>query len=373
MADGAAPMADAPTSIVDAPAPIVDAALRLEALTVRYAERTALQSVDLVVRQGEIVALLGPSGSGKSSMLRAIAGLEPPAAGQVWFEGRDITAQPTHERGFGLMFQDFALFPHRDVGDNVAFGLRMRGRSASVMTARVTEMLELVGLPGAERRSVTQLSGGEQQRVALARALAPEPRLLMLDEPMGSLDRSLRERLPTELRAIFMRLDLTVLYVTHDQEEAFSVADRVVILRAGRIEADGTPEALWSRPPSGFVATFLGFRNVAPVTVRDGVAATPWGPLAVAAGVPDGPATMVLRPGALSLAAADPIGGAVIGGAVIGGTVFGRRFKGDHALVTVETGTGGSLELELRDGPPPDVGTRVVIAVDQSKVDLLPE
>jgi thiamine transport system ATP-binding protein len=346
--------------MADAARPILDATLRLDDLTVRYAKRTALDSIDLDVRPGEIVALLGPSGSGKSSMLRAIAGLEPPAAGSVWFEGRDITTQPTHERGFGLMFQDFALFPHRDVGDNVAFGLRMRGQSAPAMTARVAEVLELVGLPGAERRSVTQLSGGEQQRVALARALAPEPRLLMLDEPMGSLDRALRERLPMELRAIFLRLGLTVLYVTHDQEEAFSVADRVVILRAGRIEADGTPEALWSRPPSGFVATFLGFRNVALVTVRDEVAATPWGPLPVPAGVPDGAATMVLRPGALSLAASGHIGG----------TVASRRFKGDHALVTVDTDAGGSLELEVRDGPPPEVGTRVIITVDTSKMDL---
>ncbi len=210
---------------------------------------------------------------------------------------------------------------------------------------------------------MTQLSGGEQQRVALARALAPEPRLLMLDEPMGSLDRALRERLPSELRAIFLRLGLTVLYVTHDQEEAFSVADRVVILRAGRIEADGTPEALWSRPPSRVRgAEFLGFRNVAASMVRGGVAATPWGELPVPARAPDGPATIVLRPGALTLTASGPIGG----------TVAGRRFKGDHALVMVDTDAGGSLELEVRDGPPPDVATRVAIAVDASKVDLLP-
>jgi thiamine transport system ATP-binding protein len=361
MADAAAPMVDAAAPMVDAAAPMVDAALRLEALTVRYAERIALESVDLVVRPGEIVALLGPSGSGKSSMLRAIAGLEPPAAGRVWFEGRDITAQPTHERGFGLMFQDFALFPHRDVGDNVAFGLRMRGRTAPLMAARVTEMLDLVGLPGAERRSVTQLSGGEQQRVALARALAPEPRLLMLDEPMGSLDRSLRERLPTELRAIFLRLGLTVLYVTHDQEEAFSVADRVVILRAGRVVADGTPEALWAAPPDAFTATFLGFRNVAPVSLVDGVATTPWGDVPLV-GQPDGSGTLVLRPGSLSLAADGPIRG----------TVTSHRFKGDHALVSVETDAGASLELEVRDALPPEIGASVRIAVDATKVDLLP-
>ncbi len=178
-----------------------DPLLRLEDLTVRYGDRTALDSADLAIAPGDIVSLLGPSGSGKSSLLRAVAGLEVPAAGRVWFEGRDITAVPTHERAFGLMFQDYALFPHRDVGENVAFGLRMRDWPAPARAARVAEMLQLVGLPDVERRSVNQLSGGEQQRVALARALAPQPRLLMLDEPMGSLDRALRERLPAELRA----------------------------------------------------------------------------------------------------------------------------------------------------------------------------
>jgi thiamine transport system ATP-binding protein len=336
-------------------------ALRLEGLVVRYGQRTALDSIDLAVAPGEIVSLLGPSGSGKSSLLRAVAGLEPPTGGSVWFEGRDLAAVPTHERGFGLMFQDFALFPHRDVGDNVAFGLRMRGASNSAIAARVAEVLDLVGLPGAERRSANQLSGGEQQRVALARALAPEPRLLMLDEPMGSLDRTLRERLPTELREIFLRLGLTVLYVTHDQEEAFSVADRAVILSAGRIVADGTPQELWSRPPSGFVAEFLGFRNVARVIVGAGIASTPWGELALT-GAADGAATLVLRPGSLALAEDGPVMG----------LVSSRRFQGDHVQVIVATDAGGALELETRDGPPPDPGTRVSVAVDASKVDVLP-
>lgn len=340
---------------------MTDTILRLEGVGVRYGERTALEPADLSVRRGEIVSLLGPSGSGKSSLLRAVAGLEPPAGGRIWFDGRDITDVPTHERGFGLMFQDFALFPHRDVGDNVAFGLRMRGSPAAATTARVAEMLDLVGLPGAERRSVNQLSGGEQQRVALARALAPEPRLLMLDEPMGSLDRALRERLPTELREIFLRLGLTVLYVTHDQEEAFSVADRAVILRAGRIEADGAPQDLWSRPPSGFVATFLGFRNVAPASVHGGIATTAWGQLPLP-GVADGEVTIILRPGSLALAAAGPVRGAVAS----------RRFQGDHVLVVVLTDEGGSLELEIRDGPPPEVGTRVTVAVESTQVGVLP-
>ncbi len=335
--------------------------LCLQGVSIRYGARVALAAVDLSVEPGEIVSLLGPSGSGKSSLLRAVAGLEPLASGSIRFDDRDITSVPTHERGFGLMFQDFALFPHRDVGDNVAFGLRMRDWPGSRIGARVAEVLGLVGLPGEERRSIHQLSGGEQQRVALARALAPEPRLLMLDEPMGSLDRALRERLPTELRDIFLRLGVTAIYVTHDQEEAFSVADRTVILRDGRIEADGTPQALWLRPPNAFVAGFLGFRNVAHVTVRGGIATTPWGEIPLAPGTTDGPSTMVLRPGSLSVS---------VDGIIVG-TVISQRFRGDHALVTVDTQCGGALELELRDDPPPEVGTSVRVAVDATRVDLV--
>ncbi len=326
----------------------------------RYGVRVALQPTDLSVLTGEIVAVLGPSGSGKSSLLRVVAGLEPPASGRVLLEGRDVTQVPPHQRGMGLMFQDFALFPHRDVAGNVGFGLRMRGDDAASVARRVAAMLGVVGLPGAEARSVSALSGGEQQRVALARALAPEPRLLMLDEPMGSLDRALRERLPAELRETARRLGLTVLYVTHDQEEAFGIADRVVILDEGRVVADDTPEALWSSPPTAFVASFLGFRNVAAGTLRDGVAETPWGPVPVP-GAADGPATLVLRPEALDL----------VGSGGLDGVVEARRFRGDHVRVVVGTDAGGSLELEVRDGHLPGPGERVSVAVDGARVNLI--
>ncbi len=248
-------------------------------LVAAYEGEDILRGLDLDVPAGQLLCVLGPSGGGKSTLLRAVAGLEEPRAGSVHLDGHDLAGVPAHERGVGLMFQDYALFPHRDVGDNVAFGLRMRGARPEAVRARVRELLELVGLPGAERRPVDQLSGGEQQRVALARALAPQPRLLMLDEPMGSLDRALRERLPEELRAIFADLGLTTIYVTHDQDEALSVADRVVILEAGRLIADGTPEQLWLAPPSAWVARFLGFRNVARGRSVGGRLETPWGSL----------------------------------------------------------------------------------------------
>src|SRR5262245_1841866 len=197
--------------------------LELSGITVAYADREVLHDVQLAVPSGQLLCVLGPSGGGKTTLLRAIAGLEELRAGSIRLDGRDLTTVAPHEREVGLMFQDYALFPPRDVAGNVAFGLRMRGADGAAVRTRVGELLALVGLPGAEHRSVAQLSGGEQQRVALARALAPRPTLLMLDEPMGSLDRALRERLPEELRAIFSELGLTVLYVTHDQDEALSV------------------------------------------------------------------------------------------------------------------------------------------------------
>jgi thiamine transport system ATP-binding protein len=338
--------------------------LELSRVGVRYGAREALADVELVVPGGQVLSLLGPSGCGKTSLLRVIAGLEPASAGRVRFDDRDLAEVPPHERGFGLMFQDYALFPHLDVAGNVGFGLRMAGLPATEVRLRVAAMLELVGLPGAEGRAVGRLSGGEQQRVALARALAPSPKLLMLDEPLGSLDRALRERLPLELRGIFERLGITVVYVTHDQEEAFSVADRTVILRGGRVEADGTPEELWTRPPTEFVARFLGFRNVAMGVLRAGAVDSPWGRLPAGSGAAAGSAevTVVIRPDALSLAAAGPIGG----------VVAARRFRGDHVLITLAVADAPDLELELRGSPLPAVGDAVTLAVDPSGVTLIP-
>ncbi len=233
-------------------------------LSVRYGETVALRGVDLEVASGEIVAVIGPSGCGKSSLLRAIAGLEPLASGSVTLGGRDLAEVATHERDLGLMFQDHALFPHLSVADNVAFGLRMhkKNQDKAERTARVAELLQLVGLEKLGGRGIDALSGGEAQRVALARALAPRPGLLMLDEPLGSLDQLLRQQLVVELRSMFTELGVTALHVTHDQGEAFALADRVVVLRDGEVQQVGRPADLWRRPASVFVARFLGHPNV---------------------------------------------------------------------------------------------------------------
>jgi thiamine transport system ATP-binding protein len=339
------------------------ALLEVQGLRVRYGDREALSGLDLSVPERQVVCVLGPSGSGKSTLLRVIAGLEPPADGAVRYAGRDLAGRAAHERGFGLMFQDYALFPHRDVGGNVAFGLRMQGRPAERIRERVAEVLALVGLPDMESRPVSQLSGGEQQRVALARAIAPGPRLLMLDEPLGSLDRVLRERLPNELRAMFVQLGVTVLYVTHDHEEALSVADRVVLLRDGAIAADDEPERLWSRPPSRWVAGFLGFRNVADARLDGDILRTPWGHLprplldgAAATGA--GALGIVLRPDGFRPKAGGPVKG----------VVRERRFQGDHVLLVLDAaapdGPPARLEVEARWTPLPVVGDAVELDIE---------
>lgn len=232
--------------------------LSIERATVCFGPKAALDDVTLTVRAGELISVLGPSGSGKSTLLRAIAGLEPLAQGVVRWDGEDLTAVPPHRRRFGLMFQDYALFPHKDVAGNVAFGLRMQNRPAAEVRRRVAEVLALVDLDGFEQRSVTTLSGGEQQRVALARALAPEPRLLMLDEPLGALDRTLRERLLVELAELLRRLSMTAIYVTHDHAEARALGDRLVVMRAGRFEQVGQPDEVVAHPVNEFVAEFVG-------------------------------------------------------------------------------------------------------------------
>lgn len=237
-----------------------------------YENEPLLEGVSFAVASGETVCLLGPSGSGKSTLLRIIAGLELPESGAVLWDGDDLDSTPPHLRDFGMVFQDYALFPHLTVAGNVAFGLKMRGLPDTEIASRLAESLSMVDLSGFEDRRVHDLSGGEQQRVALARALAPRPRLLMFDEPLGALDRTLKDAVLEQLRLILHTRRVPAIYVTHDQEEAFALADRILLLHEGRIVQSGTPAGIWRSPASAWAARFLGLGKVVDGTalVRDG-------------------------------------------------------------------------------------------------------
>lgn len=235
--------------------------LEMKHIEKNYNRLPLLEDVSFSVGKDETICILGPSGGGKSTLLRIIAGLEKPAAGHVFWNGREITAVPAHLRKFGLMFQEYALFPHLNVFDNIAFGLRMHHISEDKISRLVDEALEMASLRQVAYRSVTDLSGGEKQRVAFARALAPKPNLLMLDEPMGSLDRALRDQLIKELHVLISKMDIPVIYVTHDQEEAFSIADRILILNQGRIVQSGSPQYIYTHPEDIWVASFFGLNN----------------------------------------------------------------------------------------------------------------
>ncbi|MCL4271986.1 MAG: ABC transporter ATP-binding protein, partial [Anaerolineales bacterium] len=236
--------------------------LELRNVVKSYEDKPLLTDISFTVSQGETICLLGASGSGKSTILRIIAGLDFPERGAILLNNIDLAGTPPHLRDFGLVFQDYGLFPHLNVFDNIAFGLKMRNASVDEIKQRVTALLEQVNLSGFDSRRVTDLSGGEQQRVALARALAPSPRLLMFDEPLGALDRSLKEDLLNEIRNILRQTKIPAIYVTHDQEEAFTIADRILVLHEGTIIRDGTPSDIWKDPQSAFVAKLLGIGNV---------------------------------------------------------------------------------------------------------------
>lgn len=232
-----------------------------------YEGKPLLKKISFEIGKDETICLLGPSGSGKSTLLRIIAGLEEAEGGQVLWDGEPLSDLPAHQRKFGLMFQDYALFPHRDVAENIAFGLRMQNRPKDVIQKRVEDALKTIDMTDFANRKVTELSGGEQQRVALARALAPEPRLLMLDEPLGALDRTLREQLSHELRRILRETKVPAIYVTHDQEEAYAIADRLLLLHNGVIIQSGRPHDFYHHPRNVWVAKFFGLGNLIRGTV----------------------------------------------------------------------------------------------------------
>jgi ABC-type Fe3+/spermidine/putrescine transport system ATPase subunit len=318
--------------------------LRLDGLVKRFDGIAAVDGVSLALERGEILALLGPSGSGKTTTLRLLAGFEVPDAGRVVVDGEDVTRVDPAARWFGMVFQHYALFPHLDVGENVGFGLESLGVRGADLDRRVSQALGMVDLAGFERRRVGQLSGGQQQRVALARALAPEPRVLLLDEPLSNLDPALRERTRHEVRELIHRVGITTVLVTHEQDEAFELGDRVAVLHAGRLEQVGTPDELYARPANLFVGQFVGRSASVPAMVlgqgtrgsRIAIEGVEW-EVDSDAGRPAGPALLLVRPEALRLT--DPVTGA------LPATITGRRFVGPSALYALRTDGGTSLEV----------------------------
>ena len=306
--------------------------LQIQAIEKRWRSDVTVGPITLDIARGEILALLGPSGSGKTTMLRLLAGFETADGGRITVASEDVTAVPPARRRFGMVFQHYALFPHLDVGDNVAFGLS----AAPDRDAKVSAALGLVDLAGFERRRVHELSGGQQQRVALARALAPEPRVLLLDEPLSNLDPALRERTRRELRQVIKRVGITTVFVTHEQEEAFDLGDRVAVLNNGRLEQTGTPEELYERPQNLFVATFVGRANVFRGTA------------ARALGAQDGK-VVVARPERLRFA-----------GAGLPGIVRERRYTGAAAFFLIEGDDHERFEV-LAEPDAAQVGERVYV------------
>ena len=330
--------------------------LKVEALRVEYAGQAAIDGVSFSAGRGELLTLLGPSGCGKTTTLRAIAGFVAPASGRILLDGTDISALPTHRRNIGMVFQSYALFPHLTVGDNVGFGLRMRQVGRADRDRRALAALEMVGLAGLADRYPTQLSGGQQQRVALARALVIEPAILLLDEPLSNLDANLRGELRAEIRALQSRLGILTILVTHDQQEAIAISDRIAVLNQGRIVDIGTPQALCDRPGDALSAGFIGGRTVIAGQTRGGVFEAPG---LSCAGAPDGARAIVLRGPRLRLdGEAGPLS--------VDGKVAARTYLGDYFETDVETLSGRIRLVTPSVTPPPPVGgaCRISAGVD---------
>ena len=337
----------------------------------KFGDKTVLDGVSFAVPRGEVLALLGPSGSGKTTLLRIVAGFETADRGTIRVGAQAIERLPPAKRDFGMVFQHYALFPHLTVGENVAFGLEARRLPKAQVAERVAAALASVDLAGFERRRIGEISGGQQQRVALARALAPEPRVLLLDEPLSNLDPTLRERTRRELAATLRRIGITTLLVTHEQEEAFDLGDRVALLHQGRLEQLGTPHELYREPATRFVAGFIGRGSLVPVTVidvgpegRDGSSPTTVGGPALAPGVTlslasrgfgkGEKADLWLRPEMLELATADE------STSPFTGAVLSARFSGPVSYLTIRLGAGEELEM-MHAGEVPRVGTSVAL------------
>ena len=339
--------------------------VRLEDLSRHYGPVVALDHLDLTLEPGELIALLGPSGCGKTTTLRLLAGLEDADTGRVVVGGRDITGLSAAKRDMGMVFQAYSLFPHMTVRQNVAFGLRLRKVSAAQRDKRAIEMLDLVGLSTQADRYPHQLSGGQQQRVALARALAFQPSVLLLDEPLSALDAKVRAQLRDEIRRIQLDVGITTLFVTHDQEEALAIADRVGVMRDGRLEQLAPPTEVYSRPATSFVAEFVGLSNRLAGEVRGGEVIVRGCRLPlVERDTPDGQVVALVRPEAVSLASNAPEPGTEAGSGPLTGTVIAITFLGATSRVTVDLGdTRVMAQLPTSEASALAAGSRVVLAI----------
>ena len=338
--------------------------LRLESLGKRFDETVAVDDLSLDVGQGEFLSLLGPSGCGKTTTLRMIGGFESPTTGRILLQERDVTRLPPQRRATGMVFQSYALFPHLDVFENVAFGLRARGDTTG-LEARVLRALARVDLTGYERRSVQALSGGQQQRVALARALAPEPPVLLLDEPLSNLDAALRERTRSELRSLLKEVGITAIFVTHDQEEAFHLSDRIAVMDRGRLQQVGPPEELYHAPANPFVAAFVGQANFFEGVVEGAeegmisvrlVGGAVW--RMAGGGLEAGARVRVMtRPESLGVTPADA------GSDALPGRVIDRRFAGSTAFYRVELEGPGEVLVAVTGRTDSDLSGEVSVSL----------
>lgn len=343
--------------------------IRLEGIRKSFGDNEVLRDINISIHENEFVTLLGPSGCGKTTTLRIIGGFETPDSGRVIFDGKDITDMPANQRHVNTVFQNYALFPHMDVGENVAFGLRVKGLPEDEIREKVTRALKLVNLSGFERRKIDQLSGGQQQRIAMARAVVNEPKVLLLDEPLGALDLKLRQEMQYELVRLKNELGITFVYVTHDQEEALTMSDTVIVMNNGLIQQMGTPEEIYNEPQNAFVADFIGDSNIlSGRMVRDGLVEINGHEFECVDGSEDGfmpgqEVDVVIRPEDIEIRP--------YGQGVLNGTITSRIFIGVHYEMLARSETGSDFEWLLQNYDSYDVGEKIGMYIKPENIQIM--